>query len=73
MSDCPLSAVCSGCLIIPSWGTVQAREDLARSVTAAILSHTGRQEHSALERLYLQLVRGSVMLCGLACLFPRGS
>ena len=36
---------------------VQAREDLARSLTAAVLAHTGRQEHSALERIVQQLVR----------------
>lgn len=34
----------------------QAREDLAQSLTAAILSHTGRQQQSALERIYQQLV-----------------
>ena len=36
---------------------VQAREDLARSLTAAVLAHTGRQEHSAIERIVQQLVR----------------
>jgi hypothetical protein len=35
----------------------QAREDLARALSAAILAHTGRAEHSALERIVQQLVR----------------
>jgi hypothetical protein len=34
----------------------QAREDLAQALTAAILSHTGREQQSALERIYQQLV-----------------
>ncbi len=37
---------------------MQAREDLAKSLIAVILKHTGRREHSALERIVCQLVSG---------------
>lgn len=37
---------------------MQVREDLAKSLTAAILKQTGRREHSALERIECQLVSG---------------
>jgi hypothetical protein len=39
----------------------QAREDLAKGLSAAILSHTGRQEYSALDMVNVQLVSLSLL------------
>ncbi|BDA41395.1 Ran-binding protein 9 [Coccomyxa sp. Obi] len=47
--DDPASSPCGNLL-----GT-KAREDLAKSLIAVILKHTGRREHSALERIECQL------------------
>lgn len=56
---------------------MQAREDLAKSLIAAILKHTGRREQSTLERIECQMVSSLFLqqfavLCNHLVLFSSG-